>query len=217
MDSLEGLIMSGLQTQFEPYKDIPLVGGEKLQDGLAHSVRPRGHRQPDHVTVFYRFVIELAETGDRCIGVGEGLKIGNKFLGAVPLSHEPPAAVHLIRDGKIFYGGGPGSRATRVAVDASFSRQGPIPIGAAEPCVQRYLLDTLAEDFPKIGVVVTVSVHRTSSLHVLTMVGPLGLLRENPLKIPPKFFRRPHSSALLRAGSENMMPRLVPSASSGQA
>src|SRR3989338_5194351 len=73
------------------------------------------------------------------VGIGKGLKVGNKLFGIVAVFHAFHAIDHLISNGKI----GVNARRTRslIAISASPNGQSAISVGAIKPCIQGNFID----------------------------------------------------------------------------
>ncbi len=74
--------------------------GEQIERFVGHAVRPGANRQPDHLRVFERLLVERPEPLDRSVGVGSGLKVSQEFIDVVPPFEPANAVVELAANGR---------------------------------------------------------------------------------------------------------------------
>jgi len=64
------------------------VGGDKVQDGVRHTVRTSADEKPDNLREIFDIVVDRFEFVDRCVSGGKGLEVGNELFRAESFVHK---------------------------------------------------------------------------------------------------------------------------------
>ena len=136
--------MDGLKTQLHPDRLDAADFPEKIQHFRPQAVRSGGDGEGADIRVSGGLKEKLAQPGDRPVGVGVGLKVGDiavpmEFPGGLLLS-----GFNLLRDGQAPVRGEIAG-ASPAAEDTAPIPQSAVPVRAGQACVQRDLVKL----FPK--------------------------------------------------------------------
>lgn len=143
IDAAQCRVVQGLHAKLKPCFR-PGSGGEQARFFGVHAVGPRAHGKPDEIRQPLQIVKQPGQPRGRPVGVGEGLKIGQKEGGLARRQKMRPPQCPLIGQAHALRGQ-PRPGPDRVAERAAGARQRAVPIGAGGTRVQRYFLRALAE------------------------------------------------------------------------
>ena len=93
--SLQCGVVARLHADLQPEIGAGGVIGEEVEDVIGEAIRAGADGEADNAVDAEGFVVKAAQFVDRCVGVGEGLKIGDELLGLVLALHDLFADLQL--------------------------------------------------------------------------------------------------------------------------
>jgi len=126
-----------------------LKGPDQVEYLIGQTVGPGTDRKAEDLLHSGRFLPESPKTGNRGIGIAEGLEIGNKLFGLKTFLPIDDARPELFRDGLSRIGPG-GGGTVRIAEKASFRSEGSVPVGTSHARMEGDLMDTAPETSAKL-------------------------------------------------------------------
>ena len=122
----------------------PGVVGKKIEDVIREAVRAGADGETDDAVDGEGFVVEAAQLGERCVSIGEGLKIGDELLRFVLALHDLFAGLQLGGDTQaVVETDRP--RTGGIAKDAAAGLPSAVAIGTAETGIDGDFVHPVAE------------------------------------------------------------------------
>ena len=154
VDGFQGFVVDRLQAKFDPDVIFFRIACQKVDHFRREAVRPCADGQADHIFLGQCFIIERFQFLHRCISIGKGLEISDKFGGGRRI-------IFFAGKNLIGYGGQrpllTQLRAAAVAVNAAAGGHMPVAVGTGKARVDLKLVDGAAEQVAPVTFQIVIS------------------------------------------------------------